>query len=248
MIDLVAVLISLTLVVVYHYVLHVRVKRDPLYTVHGVNLATRAAWVDSVMASGKSDVLAVQTLRNSVMASSFMASTAILLLIGALSLSASSDQSASLWHGLNVSGAINDQIITLKLICLVLNFFIAFFCFSMAVRFYNHVGYMISIPIECESPARSSALATAYLNRAGLFYLLGLRSFFFAVPLVFWMFGPHFMVAATLGLIAALFPLDRAPRARIQAARASSPTAQASMPASAASASPLITLDRDQPR
>jgi hypothetical protein len=43
-------------------------------------------------ASGKSDVLAVQTLRNSVMASSFMASTAILLLIGALTMSASSDQ------------------------------------------------------------------------------------------------------------------------------------------------------------
>jgi hypothetical protein len=36
---------------------------------------------------------------------------------------------------------------------------------------------------------------------------------------VFWMFGPHFLVAATVLLIAALYPLDRAPRSAIQSAQ-----------------------------
>jgi uncharacterized membrane protein len=77
---------------------------------------------------------------------------------------------------------------------------------------------MISIPAGRAVNAASPGLVAAYLNRAGLFYLLGLRSFFYSVPLVFWMFGPYFMIAATLVLIAALFPLDRAPHSAVRTA------------------------------
>ena len=210
MTDLVAVVVSLAAICGYQVILRMKLRRNPLYTVHAVNIATRAAWVEAVMRSGKADVLAVQTIRNSVMASSFMASTAILLLIAALSLTASRDHSSSLWHALNVTGGTSDALIAWKLVLLVLDFFVAFFCFSMAVRYYNHVGYMISIPPKT---GYDTAVATAYLNRGGSFYLLGIRSFFYSVPLVFWIFGPLFMVTATFALVAALFPLDRAPRA-----------------------------------
>jgi uncharacterized membrane protein len=217
-IDLVAVVISIVLIVTYHFFLGWRQRHDPLHTVHAVNIAARNAWVDMVMSSDKPDVLAVQTLRNSVMASSFMASTAILLLVGTLSISGSTDHSTSIWHALNPAGTVSEEIIAWKLVCLLLDFFIAFFCFSMAVRFYNHVGYMISIPTGRGPSPITPAFVIAYLNRAGLFYLLGTRSFFYSVPLVFWMFGPHLMVAATVGLIAALYPLDRAPRTTIKSA------------------------------
>lgn len=199
----------------YQLFLRSRLRRDPRYTVHGVNVATRAAWVKCVMAHDNADVLAVQTLRNSVMASSFMASTAILLLIGTLTLAGANPQGSNLLHALNVSGGTSEEYVTAKLICILLDFFVAFFCFSMAVRFYNHVGYMIVTPAESDANATSPAMVIAYLNRAGLFYLLGIRSFFYSVPLVFWMFGPYFMIASTLGLIAALYPLDRAPRATV---------------------------------
>lgn len=216
MIDLAAVVASIVLILGYHYVLRLHLKRDPLHTIHAVNIAARNAWVDMVMSSDKPDVLAVQTLRNSVMASSFMASTAILLLIGTLSLSGGSDHATSLWHALNAGGETSDEISAWKLVFLLGDFFIAFFCFSMAVRFYNHVGYMVSIPVGRGPNTISPALVIAYLNRAGLFYLLGTRSFFYSVPLVFWMFGPYFMVGATFVLIAALYPLDRAPRTAIR--------------------------------
>jgi uncharacterized membrane protein len=216
MIDLAALVLSIATIAGYHVLLRLKIRHNPLYTVHAVNVAARAAWVKAVMESGKADVLAVQTLRNSVMASSFMASTAILLLIGALSLTSTSDHSSQLWHALNVSGATSDAVLAWKLVFLVLDFFVAFFCFAMAVRFYNHVGYMVSIPLGAAQAPVSPAVATAYLNRAGLFYLLGIRSFFYSVPLVFWMFGPTFMVASTVALVAALYPLDRAPRARIE--------------------------------
>jgi uncharacterized membrane protein len=45
----------------------------------------------------------------------------------------------------------------------------------------------------------------------GRCYTLGTRAFFFCVPLVFWFFGPHFMLVATVVLLAGLYFLDRAP-------------------------------------
>jgi uncharacterized membrane protein len=215
-VDLFAFIASIAMLVAYQLYLRQRQRRDPLYTVHAVNMVARNAWVDMVMSSEKPDVLGVQTLRNSVMASSFMASTAILLLVGAVTLSGSSQSSSAILHALNVGGATGAEITALKLVGLLLDFFVAFFCFAMSVRFYNHVGYMISIPPGRAVNAASPGLVAAYLNRAGLFYLLGLRSFFYSVPLVFWMFGPHFMLLATLALIAALFPLDRAPRMSVR--------------------------------
>jgi uncharacterized membrane protein len=52
-----------------------------------------------------------------------------------------------------------------------------------------------------------------HLNRAGAFYALGMRAYYLAVPLVFWLFGPHFMLLSTAILIPILFYLDRAPKA-----------------------------------
>jgi uncharacterized membrane protein len=36
-----------------------------------------------------------------------------------------------------------------------------------------------------------------------------MRAFFFAIPLVFWLFGPVFLFLATVGLVAALNYIDR---------------------------------------
>ena len=216
MIDFAAAALSALIIAAYHYVLWRRLRRDPLFTVHAMNKVGREMWVDTLMSLPQPDVLAVQTLRNSVMASSFMASTAILLMVGTLTLLGTGDRTLSVWHALNESGATDERTVAWKLICLLIDFFVAFFCFSMAVRFYNHVGYLVAIPPQRGHKIISPALVTAYLNRAGFFYLLGTRSFFYSVPLVFWLFGPLFMLLATVILICALYPLDRAPRASIR--------------------------------
>jgi uncharacterized membrane protein len=202
--------VSLTLFAGYHFYLRWRLRHDPFHTSHAVNSFARVKWVETIMSSEKRDVLAVQTLRNSVMASSFMASTAILLMIGTLTLSGSTS-SSSIWHALNVGGQTNEALLAFKLVMLLADFFVAFFCFSMAVRFFNHVGYMINVPMHLGVAALSPYRVAAYLNRAGNFYVYGTRSFFYCVPLVFWIFGPHFMIIATLVLIIGLYRLDRVP-------------------------------------
>jgi uncharacterized membrane protein len=208
---------SLLLLFGYRSYLKWRLRTDPYYSVQAVGNLARSAWVEHVMTTGKLDVLAVQTLRNSVMASSFMASTAILLMVGLLSLGSSLDQSNALWRVLNI-GAGHDELLAVKVVLLLVDFLVAFFYFSMAVRFFNHVGYLINLPLATAPNAFSPARVAVYLNRAGNCYAFGMRAFFFAVPLVFWLFGPHFMLAATGGIIAGLYQLDRAPGARARLA------------------------------
>lgn len=196
----------------YHGYLRLRLRDDPGYTVHEVTRNTRVRWVETVMSSDECDVLAVQTLSNSVMAASFMASTAILLMIGSLTLSGTA-HSAGIWHNLNIGNAHGD-LLTIKLILLLADFFVAFFCFSMAVRFFNHVGYMVNVPRAALSKTLTPAHVAAYLNRAGDYYAYDMCTFFFCVPLVFWLFGPHFMLVAMVVLLAGLYYLDRAPYSR----------------------------------
>jgi uncharacterized membrane protein len=49
------------------------------------------------------------------------------------------------------------------------------------------------------------------LNRSGKYYSLGMRAYYLSVPLVFWLFGPLYLVAASVGLVVVLYHVDRAP-------------------------------------
>lgn len=203
--------LSVFLLGLYHLYLRQRVKKNPAYTVQAVNALARSAWVERIMQK-EDGILAVQTLRNSTMAATFLASTAVLLIIGVLTLSEQGDKFGSTWHALNVIGATNAQLWLLKLLVLMLDLFVAFFAFSMSIRVFNHVGYMINVPKDAGHKSISSRHVAAHLNRAGSFYSVGMRAYYFLVPLVFWLFGPHFMLIATVGLISVLYRIDRAPK------------------------------------
>lgn len=77
-----------------------------------------------------------------------------------------------------------------KLLLVLLDLFAAFFAFSMSVRLFNHVGYLINVPLSSGHPEITPAHVARQLNRAGRFYSIGMRAFYFLVPLVFWVFGP----------------------------------------------------------
>lgn len=207
--NLIAFAGSAGLILAYHLYLRARLRNDPSYTIQAVNTAARNAWVHRIMRNKDSQsVLAIQTLRNSTMASTFLASTAILLTMGVLNLM-SKDSGVSLLHSLQPRTAHGDLAI-LKLLPLLVDFFWAFFCFSLAVRLYNHVGYLINSggdAIGSPTPAFTARL----LNRSGHYYSLGMRAYYLSVPLVFWLFGPWYLMAGTIGLVAVLYHVDRAP-------------------------------------
>lgn len=204
--------ISVMLLGLYHVWLRRKVKHDPTYSVQAINRIARIAWVETMMASGKPDVISVQTLRNSTMAATFLASTAVLLIVGVVTLSGQANNLGSTWHALNPFGGKAPEMFIAKLLLLLLDLFVVFFSFSLAIRVYNHVGYLINVPLSLNHKSISAQHVAEHLNRAGSYYSFGMRAFYFMVPVVFWLFGPHFMLVATLGLIAVLYRVDRAPR------------------------------------
>lgn len=209
--DALSFFLSASLLILYHWLLRRKERRDPAYTVQAVNRIARTAWVENVMREGR-DILAVQTLRNSTMAATFLASTAVLMIIGVLTLSGQADKLDATWHSLNIFGAKHPELWMFKLICLLLDLFFAFFSFAMSIRVFNHVGYMINVPLSLNHQAITPEHVAVHLNRAGRFYSVGMRAYYYCVPLLFWLFGPHLMLIATLGLVFVMYRLDRTPK------------------------------------
>jgi uncharacterized membrane protein len=209
--DIFSFVSSVLLLAAYHWYLAHKTRLHPEYTVQAVNRIARTAWVETIMREEGKEVLAVQTLRNSTMAATFLASTAVLFIIGVLSLSGQGDKLEGTWHALNF-GSKHSGLWMAKLLLLLLDLFVAFFSFSMAVRVFNHVGYLVNVPLTLNHKVISPAHVAIHLNRAGKFHSIGMRAYYFTVPLVFWLFGPHFMLLSTCVLIVVLYHIDRAPK------------------------------------
>lgn len=207
--DIAAFAASTAIVAAYYMFLRIKVRNDPTYTIHGVNALARTLWVENIMRSPSKDVMAVQTLRNFIMGSSLMASTAALLIIGTLTLSGQAENIAQSWHSLSLHGSYATELWIFKVMCLLADFIVAFFAFSMSVRLANHVVFMVNVPEQNAHHNLSPKAVGRRMNRAGNMFAIGMRAFFFAVPLVFWLFGPYFLVISSLGLVLALYRLDR---------------------------------------
>jgi len=210
--DAVAVSVSATIVAGYYIFQFIRAKRSRVYSMHYVNELTRRIWVETVMGSPGYEIMAVQTMRNFIMVGILMVSTSTLLIMGTLTLSGQAETINKTWHVLNlVEGSHSAKLWIIKVMCLLADFLIAFFSYAMAIRLANQILFMINIPREYQ-PAHEAL--TPYnvarrLNMAGYMFAIGMRSYFFAIPLVFWLFGPVFLVTATIGLVIILSRLDR---------------------------------------
>lgn len=210
LLDIVCFLASSSLFLGYLYFIKVQLRKNPSYTVQGIASMARTAWVKRVMEEGR-DVLAVQTLRNSTMGSTFLASTAILLSVGVLTLTGQGESLKAAWRIFAVFGGQHESLLSIKLIFLLLNLFAGFFFFASSFRLYNHVGYMINAPYTDKEKIMSPRVVAAQLNRACHLYSMGMRGYYAMVPLVFWIFGPLFLLLATVVVIMILFHLDRTP-------------------------------------
>ena len=204
--DFLAIAVVVFIIAMYHVYLRRLARRNAFSVLSSVATAARTAWVDSIMAQKDSGVLAIQTLRNTTLAATFLASTAILLMLGVLTLSGQGPGLNESWHYLNITGSLRPALWPVKLLSLLLVLFYAFFCFSNAIRMLNHVGYMITIKSGAEFAQFSPTQVAGELNRGGRYFSLGVRSFYYLIPVVFWLFGPLYMVGATCVLVAILLP------------------------------------------
>jgi uncharacterized membrane protein len=201
--------IALLILLCYHCYLVVMVRKNPLKTSVGLTNRVRREWVKTIIEE-KRDILAVQTLRNWVMAASFLASTAILLAIGILNVAFKPEGLSALTKAVNLVGSQNETLWFVKLLLLTVDFFFAFFNFSLAIRHYNHASYMINVPLERDSLASPDYVAQV-LHSGTLHYTIGMRGYYLAIPFAVWLFGPTWFLIGTVILVIVLFKLDRMP-------------------------------------
>ena len=205
--EIMLVLLAAIVTLAYHLHLYSKVRREPLKTAIGITNHARQMWVKGVIRDRR-DIMAVQTLRNQVMAATFLASTAILISLGLFSAAFRPGVFSEISHALNLLGAKNETLWMFKLMLLAIIFFITFFNFTLAIRYYNHAGFMINTFEQNDSTVSEEAV-TQVVNHGALHYTIGMRGFYLAVPMALWLFGPIWMLAGSLVLIAVLYRLDR---------------------------------------
>jgi len=204
--ELVSLILSAGLLGGYYLWLALEVRRRPMRTVIGYSAMKRREWVRSVMEQRR-DILAVQTLRNWTMASSFLATTAILTASGALHFLTSISEQGELLHRLNFLGSAGASLITLKLFAIVAVLLAAFFNFAVAVRYYNHVSIEINVP-QPQQGEGDIATVQQLMDRGGLHFTFGMRCFYLAMPLALWLFGALWLLLGSALLSIGLYHMD----------------------------------------
>ncbi len=205
--EILLVVSTAVIIIGYHTHLYIQIRRKPLTTSIGITNHARQMWIKGVI-KDKHDILVVQTLCNQVMASTFLASTAILISLGSFSAALRPGVFSEISHALNLLGTKTETLWMFKLMLLGILFFVTFFNFTLAIRYYNHVGFMINT-FEHNDATVSEKAVTQVLNHGALHYTIGMRGFYLSVPLALRLFDPIWMLAGSLVLIAVLYRLDR---------------------------------------
>lgn len=188
----------------YHVFLYYRFRKNPLSTTVGHNHAARKLWCQMVMKERR-DILAVQTIRNTLMSSSLLASTSLTLSAVVAAYLVNTVQSTGL-AGLDVLASSYLKPIH-KFFAVILCFACSFYCYMQSVRASNHASYMITLNTD-EEELYGPESVYLIIRRGADFHTIGTRMFYLAFLMVLWIFGPIPVLVATILLVWHLWYLD----------------------------------------
>jgi uncharacterized membrane protein len=197
---------TVTIVLAYEAWLAFAQRLRPERLARTAHAVLREDWFAAVSGQKGSEILAVQTLRNSLMSATMTASTAVLGLMGTLTLTAPSlhasfGEATADWPRFTPRLAMELAVLGLLVASLVAS--------VMAVRYYNHAGFVGGMPVDSEARKRWSAAGTTYVRKAGVLYSWGLRQLVLVVPVVAFILYPLAGVIGAFAVVAALMNFDR---------------------------------------
>lgn len=180
-------------------------QRKPERLARSAHASLREEWFAAVSSHPGSEILAVQTLRNSLMSATMTASTAVLGLMGAVTLAAPSLRSSLVDAGVGLAFTPR---LALELVLMAL-LFASLVCSAMAVRYYNHASFICAMPVGSAPRQRWAASGAAYVRRAGLLYSWGLRHLVLVAPIVVFIVHPFAGPVAAFMAVMVLRRFDR---------------------------------------
>ena len=200
-----AALATVFVLVVYEVSLAVARRRRPERMARTAHASLREDWFAAVSAKAGTEILAVQTLRNSMMSATMTASTAVLGLMGTVTLAA-----PSLHASVGEAGAPGfTPKLAMALVLLGL-LFASLVSSAMAVRYYHHASFVGGMPQESPARRRWALAGTTYVRKAGVLYSWGLRQLVLVAPVVAFILHPLAGPLAALVVVSVMIGFDRA--------------------------------------
>lgn len=206
--DIVLVPLGLSTGLLYHLWLWHKVRTQPFQTIIGINHAGQRLWVLSMMKDEKKNILAVQSIRNSIMGTTLMATTTILL-TAALAAVLSSTYSIKKPMSDTVYGGHGERMLAIKYVTILFFFLFTFLCYTLSVRFISQVNFLINVP--CGGNDASDLTPTHVcdlMSKASALNIVGNRLFYTSLPLLMWIIGPVLVFLCSFLVIPILYNLD----------------------------------------
>lgn len=200
-----AALSTVSILVVYEVALALAQRRAPGRLARTAHASLRQQWFEAISGQKGSEILAVQTLRNSLMSATMTASTAALGLIATATLAAPSLHS-TFDEATGVPNFTPRMALELVLLALL---FASLVSSAMAVRYYNHAGFISSMPVDSAARHRWANAGSAYVRKAGILYSWGLRHLIVVAPVLASILHPATGPVAALIVVAVLLAFDR---------------------------------------
>lgn len=153
----------------------------------------------------KKNILAIQTIRNTIMGSTLMATTSIVLCCG-LAAVVSSSYSVKTPLNNTIYGAHGQFMVALKYVTLLVIFLFSFMCHSLSIRFISQVNFLINCPED--STIVTSTYVSELLEKSFMLGMIGNRLFYSALPVMLWIFGPVLVLLCSSTMVPVLYNLD----------------------------------------
>ena len=202
----IAVLTTVGILVFYEIALAIGQRVRPDLLARTAHARLREEWFHAVSAESGSELLSVQTLRNSLMSATMTASTAVLALMGTVSLAAPSLRETL---GLSLEGGPAPTPRLLLELVLMSLLFASLVASVMAVRYYNHASFICAMPVGSAVRENWSEAGAIYVRRAGLLYSWGLRNLIMVAPIVTSILHPAAGLVAAVVVVMVMSGIDR---------------------------------------
>lgn len=190
---------SLLVTIGYHAYLWQKLKTKPSQTTIGMNMLKRRSWLRRLYhGDDKKAMLAVQSLRNSLMFAILTATATVILTLCLAALTNNAFNAADI-----LFGSQSPRIMVLKYASSSLFLLASFLCSSMAVGFLVDANFLIN----AIAPG-GGRYTEAVVERGFAMAVVGNRVFCIALPLLLWLFGPLPVALSSAALVWGLYQLD----------------------------------------
>ncbi|KAL3531597.1 hypothetical protein ACH5RR_005118 [Cinchona calisaya] len=216
LLDTILVPASLLITISYHAYLYHYLRHKPSLTTIGLNAMKRRCWLRELnQGDDKKGMLAIQSLRNTLMATILTATVTIIISLCLAALTNNTFDAANHLlnlrlnnnngHSANFFGLQSGKIIVLKYGSASIFLLASFLCSSMAIACLVDANFLINALGDFSSfPDYTETV----MERGFTMAVVGNRVLCTTFPLLMWMFGPVPVALSSLALVGALYELD----------------------------------------